>query len=376
MCSLLLDPADENTPLLRKNVVWDIYYGAIIPACRSVVGSDPYYTLFLIHSDMLSPSLSFLGFSFIRKHSSPAAASSASLCSTVPPSHKWIRSLVYGAPHAPLFGQAVCSFPPSDATTAVVAAAAKAAPPYMAASFTLPPSSSSSSSSIFNFAFLAFLLPASHRSGPPPDEGLGAAGMSATTRELYCKAAVSASGGHRLARDYLAGLAAATTADADLVHLALHHPVDDVQKDILSLREHLLRCWCAGDDDLVAPPPEAAAVAVGDRSAPSRAETVVRCWLYDSMCAATYQRTRQHRGILEERATYLIDLGSAYFGVPMEELQELWQVVLMEASLKRQTYSVLVPQMDLSIQSRSCLHKPKKKDDLLAHGRLKKEEKA
>ncbi|KAK7195989.1 hypothetical protein NESM_000532200 [Novymonas esmeraldas] len=57
-------------------------------------------------------------------------------------------------------------------------------------------------------------------------------------RKLYCKALVHASGGSRLARDWIAGCAALTSPDPSLIHTALQH--DATEADVHELREYIL----------------------------------------------------------------------------------------------------------------------------------------
>ncbi|KPA77181.1 hypothetical protein ABB37_07100 [Leptomonas pyrrhocoris] len=58
------------------------------------------------------------------------------------------------------------------------------------------------------------------------------------TRKLYCKALVCASGGGRMARDWIAGCAALTSPDPSLIYTALQH--NATEADVEELREHFL----------------------------------------------------------------------------------------------------------------------------------------
>lgn len=72
------------------------------------------------------------------------------------------------------------------------------------------------------------------------------------TRKLYCKALVHASGGSRLARDWIAGCAALTSPDPSLIYTALQHTATEA--DVKELREHFLRRLIARDDTPVEHP--------------------------------------------------------------------------------------------------------------------------
>ncbi|KPI84049.1 hypothetical protein ABL78_6894 [Leptomonas seymouri] len=67
------------------------------------------------------------------------------------------------------------------------------------------------------------------------------------TRRLYCKALVYASGGSRLARDWIAGCAALTSPDPSLIYTALQHTA--AEADVEELREHLLERLLAQERD-------------------------------------------------------------------------------------------------------------------------------
>lgn len=67
------------------------------------------------------------------------------------------------------------------------------------------------------------------------------------TRKLYCKALVHASGGSRLARDWIAGCAALTSPDPSLIYTALQHTATEV--DVEELREHFLQRLIAQDEE-------------------------------------------------------------------------------------------------------------------------------
>lgn len=58
-------------------------------------------------------------------------------------------------------------------------------------------------------------------------------------RQLYCKALVYASCGSRLARDWIAGCAALTLSDSELVQLALQH--DSSVDDLKRLNEYIAK---------------------------------------------------------------------------------------------------------------------------------------
>lgn len=67
------------------------------------------------------------------------------------------------------------------------------------------------------------------------------------TRKLYCKALVHASGGSRLARDWIAGCAALTSPDPSLIYTALQHAATEA--DVEELREHFLQRLLARDEE-------------------------------------------------------------------------------------------------------------------------------
>lgn len=218
------------------------------------------------------------------------------------------------------------------------------------------------------------------------------ASASFRTRELYCMAVVSASGGHRMARDYIAGLTAAVDGDAELVALSLQHPVSE--KDVDVFRQHLLDIWCDEQangekesdveerggvaspsslsgvttdetsslnvflmDQLKKCAPSATAGGESEEENPTEEEMqmaellilafspIVRCFLYDVMCAATYQRSR-NRLLMEETEKKLTHLGVHVLGVPRERVMALWKVVLAEAQLKKRIYNLLVPSIE------------------------------
>lgn len=208
---------------------------------------------------------------------------------------------------------------------------------------------------------------------------------------------VSASGGHRLARDYIAGLTAAVEGDENLVALCLQHPVGE--QDVDRFCQHLLDTWCEeqekadqieekkgeeeepeGKEREGIPTSSSSLSPVEERNEEISSERsssealirsaheeeeeeeelvteegmrmaqlfvfafspIIRCFLYDVMCAATYQRTR-HTLLMEKIEKKLIHLGVHVLGVPRERVMALWKVVLAEAHLKKETYNLLVP---------------------------------
>lgn len=265
----------------------------------------------------------------------------------------WMSLLIYGTSHAPLLG--TC-WPPLLSSTPTDLAELQEDPKM------LPPSLSPYASASF------------------------------CTRALYCKALVSASGGHRMARDYVAGLTAAVDGDAELVALSLQHPASE--KDVEVFRQHLLDIWC---DEQVKEEKESEREEKGSVASSSSLwggitdeassmnvffrdhhekctstdkdggeseeknlteeememaelfilaiSPIVRCFLYDVMCAATYQRSR-NRLLMEETEKKLIHLGVHVLGVPRERVMALWKVVLAEAQLKKGTYKLLVPSIE------------------------------
>ncbi|KAG5483289.1 hypothetical protein LSCM1_04831 [Leishmania martiniquensis] len=220
------------------------------------------------------------------------------------------------------------------------------------------------------------------------------------TRQLYCKALVHASGGSRLARDWIAGCAALTSPDPSLICTALQH--NATQADVEALREHIIGRLLAqespkrGDRSGASRENEvrtkfdgseeseevemepytgdaAAEVAVASNSAVPcsihegndedgtgevasslitlesirNAERYllqhsreVRCFMYDAMTASLFHRNNDLRAV-EAARRHTFWVGSALFGLSFDELTELWRLVEAELLLKKEKLKVL-----------------------------------
>lgn len=207
------------------------------------------------------------------------------------------------------------------------------------------------------------------------------------TRKLYCKALVHASGGSRLARDWIAGCAALTSPDPSLIYTALQH--DATEADVQELREHFLHRLLAhnkdanvsGDRDVdgeereedeeeqeseVVPPNEQladapavnadgadAAACSSSPAAPPSPEAVreaehlllqhsaeVRCFMYDAMTASLFHSNNDLRTV-EAARRHTFGIGAALFGLTYDDLAALWRVVEAELLLKKEKIKVL-----------------------------------
>lgn len=186
------------------------------------------------------------------------------------------------------------------------------------------------------------------------DEGL-------LTRQLYCRALVYASGGSRLARDWIAGSAALTAPAPNLMHLALQHR--GAERDVARLREHLLDALLAADAE-EADGAAVATLAVGEEESAKReketggeeewsAERVreaenallsaapeCRCFIYDSMCASLFHSQPLQGGCyecgLEQHRQRIFDIAHRYFGIDDEVLESMWKMVEAENNIKRE----------------------------------------
>ncbi|KAG5505077.1 hypothetical protein JIQ42_04263 [Leishmania sp. Namibia] len=220
------------------------------------------------------------------------------------------------------------------------------------------------------------------------------------TRKLYCKALVHASGGSRLARDWIAGCAALTSPDPSLIYTALQH--NATQADVEELREHILGRLLAqespergdrsdgsrnnevrttfdmnegSEEEAVAPhtgdataePTAASNCAVrcslpesdgGDganEAASSRitSESIrnaeryllqrsreVRCFMYDAMTASLFHSNNDLRAV-EAARRHTFWVGSALFDLSFDELTALWRLVEAELLLKKEKIKVL-----------------------------------
>ncbi|KAG5509365.1 hypothetical protein JKF63_06675 [Porcisia hertigi] len=217
------------------------------------------------------------------------------------------------------------------------------------------------------------------------------------TRKLYCKALVHASGGSRLARDWIAGCAALTSPDPSLVYTALQHSATET--DVRELRDHILGRLLAQESskrsghnggssdkevqtkldvnqeaqrDVVAPgtgdgiveiasaPNDAGRCGIyeGDNatevaSPPLTADAIldaehyllrrapeVCCFMYDTMSASLFHSNNDSRTI-ETARRHTFSIGSTFFGFSVEDLTVLWRVVEAEMLLKKEKIKVL-----------------------------------
>lgn len=213
------------------------------------------------------------------------------------------------------------------------------------------------------------------------------------TRQLYCKALVYASGGGRLARDWIAGSTALTTSNASLLHIALQH--NGTKEDVRQLREHLLSIVLARrdssdsltlnelDPSLV---PElstahAARAATDEtngvtQSEATRAENAdgdavsrhislppslddytdedilklenllllqapeTRTFLMDTMSASLFH-AHNHANIVREGKRRVYHIAMEIFGAPKSLLDTMWNVALQEMNLKKDKLRIL-----------------------------------
>lgn len=185
----------------------------------------------------------------------------------------------------------------------------------------------------------------------------------APQRQLYCKALVYASCGGRLARDWIAGCAALTLSNQEMVQLALQH--DATMSDMLRLREDFAK-RCA----LSVPSPSSSASAAEPDAPPApkypivqraasastpaasssssdapvimspltneERETIERCFLYDAVKAACF-----HGGTLtQSQWDHLVDVASV-LRLDKAFLEEVTRVVEEEANLMKEKFRVI-----------------------------------
>ncbi|RNF26932.1 uncharacterized protein Tco025E_00798 [Trypanosoma conorhini] len=147
-----------------------------------------------------------------------------------------------------------------------------------------------------------------------------------TARELYCKALTHASGGGRLARDWIAGCSAIVCPSQNLVNLALKH--HGTEQDVERYREYLLlalhRRTQAGSDKRGA--------ANGLGSMPE-----VRCFVYDATRAACFHR--YHKVPEEDRRR--LDTVAHRLGVDAEVSRAIWRLVESEGTVEREKQRAL-----------------------------------
>lgn len=255
--------------------------------------------------------------------SSPRPQCSPSAESIGEERHRWLSKLIYGTAHAPLFGLTLPSLsccPPSTSTDA-----------------------------------------ASGEADHHPHH---------STRRLYCKALIAATGGHRHARNYVAGFAAAATPGcsyaSELIDLALHHPVDDRAGDLQRLRDHFLAAWC---DEEEARQQSAAATPLSSFLSMNRrrrvrggarvdedefhfrsleeaeclllsSSSVVRCFMYDVMTAVLFRRNDNVEMVLAAERD-LILLGREVFGMSEKVLLTMWKLTLEEGHLTNEKLALM-----------------------------------
>ncbi|GET87052.1 hypothetical protein, conserved [Leishmania tarentolae] len=219
------------------------------------------------------------------------------------------------------------------------------------------------------------------------------------TRKLYCKALVYASGGSRLARDWIAGCAALTSPDTSLIYTALQHAATEV--DVEVLREHILGrllaqegprrggrsdgscnnevktnvCRQEGEEEMVLPGTAESVAepsvalncaeksiihelneadgAIETASPPITLEGIreaehcllqcsqeVRCFMYDAMTASLFHSNNDLR-MVEAARRHIFWIGSGQFGLSFDELTALWRLVEAELLLKKEKIKVL-----------------------------------
>lgn len=220
------------------------------------------------------------------------------------------------------------------------------------------------------------------------------------TRKLYCKALVHASGGSRLARDWIAGCAALTSPDPSLIYTALQHAATEA--DVEELREHILGRLLAqeiprrggrsggsrdnqvrtnfsmyeeSEKEVVVPgtgniaaeravaPNCAGHSSIHERdgedgaseapSPPITSEDIldaehyllqrsreVRCFMYDAMTASLFHSNSDLRTV-EAARRHTFGIGLTKFGLSFDELTSLWRLVEAELLLKKEKIKVL-----------------------------------
>lgn len=184
-------------------------------------------------------------------------------------------------------------------------------------------------------------------------------------RRLYCKALVFASGGSRLARDWVAGCAAMTSDDPLLIFIALQHSATEA--DVWALRSHLLTlalapeaAATAGDaedggaaargsrhegDPALHPAPAAprdggaAEIAEAEQYLLQRSPEA-RCFVYDAMAASSFHGSGDLQS-LEAARRHTSLVGGTCFGLPEDVLTAMWRLVEAELLLKKEKGKIL-----------------------------------
>ncbi|ESL09415.1 hypothetical protein TRSC58_02862 [Trypanosoma rangeli SC58] len=162
-----------------------------------------------------------------------------------------------------------------------------------------------------------------------------------TVRELYCKALTHASGGGRLARDWIAGCVAVVCPSDILLDIALKHP--GTEQDVERYRAYLLNTLhkrtqegsnegASVGDSGAAPSSSGEAVVKGLGSMPE-----VRCFVYDATRAACFHR--YHKVPEEDRRQ--LDAVAHRLGVDEEVTRGIWRLVESEGAVEREKQRVL-----------------------------------
>ncbi|KAF5220441.1 hypothetical protein ECC02_006509 [Trypanosoma cruzi] len=171
-------------------------------------------------------------------------------------------------------------------------------------------------------------------------------------RVLYCKALVHASGGGRLARDWVAGCSAVVGASEKLLGIALKH--DGTEQDVERYRDYLLTTLCkrmqeASNDGngTVSSSMNSSSGGKGKVSASSEAGSLdakelgnlpeVRCFVYDAMRAASFHR---YHKVPEEDRQRLYAVAER-LGVEEEVTRGIWQLVEKEGAVQREKQRAL-----------------------------------
>ncbi|RNF10082.1 hypothetical protein TraAM80_01831 [Trypanosoma rangeli] len=162
-----------------------------------------------------------------------------------------------------------------------------------------------------------------------------------TARELYCKALTHASGGGRLARDWIAGCVAIVCPSDTLLNIALKHP--GTEQDVERYRTYLLSTLRKRMQE---GPNEGAGVGGGGAASSSSREAVVkrlgsmpevRCFVYDATRAACFHRYNK----VPEEDRQQLDAVAHRLGVDEEVTRGIWRLVESEGAVEREKQRAL-----------------------------------
>lgn len=194
-------------------------------------------------------------------------------------------------------------------------------------------------------------------SGDAPYFGAGGSAFSAEaleTRRLYTKALLYASGGGRLARDWIGGSTALGTPNQTLLFIALQYTASE--EDAVRLREHMVGKildaeMAAGggagtnpDDGnesswAKAHTEDAAAVRAAEdlllRHAPA-----VRCFMYDAVSASLFH-CHNDVSVMAAAKKHTFEVGQRHFGMTPEDMAQTWGLVEAELLLHGEKVKVL-----------------------------------